>query len=160
MSQKASASSSVPGTSAATRSTTSRQNSCGMCASNSAWVMPYSAREGMAPLDAGPGKPEPMKVALGQRHGRVEADDRKQPRDVQDGLDDLLAHRGVQVVELRGVVPGKAGAVVAVIDVARLAGAVVAAAEDDGGVGLLVVVVFDLDLDTRESCERSGPLKL
>ena len=60
-------------------------------------------------------------MALGQGHGGVEANDRKQARHVQDGLNDLLAHRGIQVVELRGVVPGKAGAVVAVIDVAGLA---------------------------------------
>ena len=53
--QNASASSSVPGTSAATRSTTSRQNSCGMCWSNSAWLMPYSALDGIAPLEPGPG---------------------------------------------------------------------------------------------------------
>ena len=87
-----------------------------------------------------------MKVALGQGHGGVEADDGKQPRHVQDGLDHLLAHRRIQVVELRGVVPGKAGAVVAVIDVAGLAAGAVAAAEDHGGVGLLKVVVFNLDL--------------
>ena len=88
-----------------------------------------------------------MKVALGQGHGGVEADDGKQPRHVQDGLDHLLAHRGIQVVELRGVVPGKAGAVVAVIDVAGFAALAVAAAEDHGGVGLLEVVILDLDLD-------------
>ncbi len=99
----------------------------------------------MAPLEPGPGKPQAMEVALGQGHGGVETDDGKQPRHVQDGLDHLLAHGGVQVVELRGVVPRKAGAVVAVIDVARLAAGLVAAAEDHGGVGLRVVVVFDLD---------------
>ena len=71
----------------------------------------------------------------------------KQARDVKDGLDDLLADGGIQVVELRGVVPGKAGAVVAVVDVAGFAAGFVAAAKDDGGVGLLEVVVFDLDFD-------------
>ena len=88
-----------------------------------------------------------MKVALGQSHGGVEANHRKQPRHVQNGLDHLLAHRRIQVVELRRVVPGKAGAVVAVIDVARFAAGLVAAAEDHRGVGLLEVVVLDLDLD-------------
>ena len=40
----------MSGTSVATRSTTSRQNSSGMAASNSAAVIvPYSARDGMAP---------------------------------------------------------------------------------------------------------------
>ena len=86
-------------------------------------------------------------MPLGQRHGRVEADDREQARHMQDGLDDLLAHRRIQVVELRGIVPGKAGAVVAVIDVAGFASLAVAALEDHGGVGLLEVVILDFDLD-------------
>ena len=42
-------------------------------------------------------------------------------RHMQNGLDHCLAHLGAQIVELRGVVPGKAGAVIAVIDIARLA---------------------------------------
>ena len=112
----------------------------------------FGAR-GNGAAGAGPGKPEAMKVALGQRHGGVKADDRKQARHVQDGLDDLLAHRGIQVVELRGVVPRKAGAVVAVVDVAGLAGGLVAALKDDGGVGLLEVVVFNLDFDAAVAGE-------
>ena len=98
---------------------------------------------------AGKGKPQALDVALGQDHGGVEADDREEAGDVQDGLDDVLADVGLGVVELRGVVPGEGGAVVAVIDVARLVGGVVAEAEGDGGVGLVVVVVVDLDLDAR-----------
>ena len=96
---------------------------------------------------AGAGKPEAMEVALGEGHSGVEADDGKEPRDVEDCLDDLLADGGVEVIELRGVVPGKAGAVVAVVDVAGFAAGFVAAAEDDGGVGLVAVVVLDFDLD-------------
>ena len=98
---------------------------------------------------AGIGEPEALKVPLGESHGGVKADHRKQTRDVQDGLNDLLAHGGIQVVELGGIVPGKAGAIVAVIDVAGLATLAVAALEDHGGIGLLVVVAFDLDLDAR-----------
>ena len=47
----------MSGASAATRSTTSRQNSSGIAASNSAWVIvPNSARDGMAPPPSpGPG---------------------------------------------------------------------------------------------------------
>ena len=55
---------------------------------------------------AGQREPEPLDVALGERHRRVEADDREQARDVEDGLDDVLADLGLRVVELRGVVPG------------------------------------------------------
>src|SRR5690348_5180398 len=96
---------------------------------------------------SGTRKPEPMEMPFGQRHGSVEANDREEARYVKDGLDYLLSNRGIQVVELRGVVPGEAGAVVAVIDVARLSGPLVAAAKDDGGVGLLEIVVFDFDFD-------------
>ncbi len=102
-------------------------------------------RDGSA--GAGAGKPEAMEVSLGQGHGGVEADDREQARDVEDGLNDLLADGWIEVVELGGVVPGEAGAVVAVIDVAGFAGGLVAAAEDDGGVGLGVVVILDFDFD-------------
>jgi hypothetical protein len=67
---------------------------------------------------AGQREPEALHVALGQHHGGVEADDGEEARDVQDGLDDVLADGGLGVVELRGVVPGEGGAVVAVVDVA------------------------------------------
>src|SRR6202034_4073795 len=65
---------------------------------------------------AGPGKPQPMKVALGKSHGRVKTDHRKEPRNVKDGLNHLLANGGIQVVELRSIVPGKAGAIIAVVN--------------------------------------------
>ena len=48
---------------------------------------------------------------------------------MEDGLDDVLADVGLGVVELRGVVPGEGGAVVAVVHVAGLPAAVVAHAE-------------------------------
>ena len=83
----------------------------------------------------------------GEHHGGVEADDGEEPRDLQDGLNHLLADIGLGVVELGGVVPGEAGAVVAVVDVAGGSVAMVAQAEGDGGVGLVVVVVFDFDFD-------------
>ena len=84
-------------------------------------------------------------MLLGQRHGGVEADDRELPRDVQDGLDHRFAHGRVQVVELRGVVPREAGAVVAVVHVPRMAIRALGALEHDRGVAAVVVVVLDLD---------------
>ncbi len=105
---------------------------------------------------AGQREPEALDVALGEHHGGVEADDGEEARDVQDGLDDVLADVGLGVVELRGVVPGEGGAVVAVVDVAGLAGGVVAQAEGDGGVGLVVVVVVDLDLDAASRWRGRG----
>ncbi len=66
---------------------------------------------------------------------------------MEDDLNDVLADGCFGVVELGGVVPGEGGAVVAVVDVAGGSVAVVAEAEDYGGVGLVVVVVFDFDFD-------------
>jgi hypothetical protein len=79
--------------------------------------------------------PQSLDVASGQRHRGVEADDRELAGDVEDGLDDGLADLGFEEVQLGGVVPGHARAVVAVVDVARVAGELVGALEDDCGVG-------------------------
>src|SRR5665213_384082 len=93
------------------------------------------------------GEPQAMKMTFCQCHGCVKAYDRKQARDMKNGLNDLFAHGWVEVVELRGVIPGEAGAVVAVIDVADFAGGLVATLKDYGSIGLLEVVVFNLDFD-------------
>jgi hypothetical protein len=53
----------------------------------------------------------------------------------------------LQVVELRRVVPGHAGAVVAVVDVADVAGPGVGTLEYDGRVRGVPVVILDLDRD-------------
>ena len=103
-------------------------------------------------------EPEALEVLLGQGHGGVETDDREVAGHMQDGLDDRLAHLGDQVVELGGVVPGDAGAVIAVIDVAGTTSAALDQAEDHGGVGLGPVAVLDLDDDICRSWERSSPL--
>ena len=91
--------------------------------------------------------PEALDVAARQDHGGVEADDREAARHLEDLADDGLAHLGLEIVELGRVVPGEARAVVAVVDVARLAAGPVDALEDDRGVGRIPVVVFDLDDD-------------
>ena len=88
-------------------------------------------------------------MLLRERHRRVEADDREAPGDRQDGLDDRFADVGTQVVELRGVVPRHAGPVIAVVDVADLAGLAVLALEDHRRVGGVPVVVLDVDADVR-----------
>ena len=87
--------------------------------SNSSLVMPCSARDGMAPAVAGLREPQTLEMLLGQRHGGIETDDRELSGDMEDRLDHRLAHLRHQEIELRGVVPGHAGAVVAVIDVLR-----------------------------------------
>ena len=83
-----------------------------------------------------------MHMALGQGHGRVEADDGELVGDMQDGLDHRFPHLGFEVVKLSGVVPGHGCAIVAVVDVAGVAGPMVDALEHHGRVGVVVVVVF------------------
>ena len=56
---------------------------------------------------------------------------------------------GVEEVELRGVVPREARAVVAVVDVANVAGPAVDALEDDRRVAVVPVVVLEDDPDPR-----------
>ena len=92
---------------------------------------------------SGFGVPEPLVVFFSQGHGGVKADDREPPRHFQDGLNDRFAHLGIQIVELGGVIPGHAGAVVAVVDVARAAVAVVVILEYHGCVGAAVIMVFN-----------------
>ena len=92
---------------------------------------------------SGPWEPQTLVVLLGQGHGRVEADDGELPRHVQDGLDDRFAQFRQQEVQLRRVVPGHAGAVVAVIDVAHVAGRIVHALKDYRSVAVLPVAVLD-----------------
>src|SRR6185312_17014953 len=59
-----------------------------------------------------------------------------------------FAHFPVQVVELRGVIPWVAGAIVPVIHITRVAGPAITTAKDDGSVGFVVVVIFYLDFYT------------
>ena len=89
-----------------------------------------------------------MDVTLGQDHRGVEADDREEARDVEDDLNDVFADCRFGVVELRRVVPSEGCAVVAMVDVAGGAFAVMAQTEDYRGIALVVVVVFDFDFDT------------
>ena len=65
---------------------------------------------------------------------------------MQDGLHHLLAYMRLGVVDLRGVVPGKRGAIVAVVDEARCAARMMAKPKNHRGIGLIVVMIFDLDL--------------
>ena len=83
-------------------------------------------------------EPQALVVFFRQRHGGVKADDRELAGDVQDRLDDRLAHLGLQVVELGGIVPRHAGAVVAVVDEPLAAGPFIDPFEDHSGVGCVV----------------------
>ena len=89
-------------------------------------------------------------MLLGQRHGRVKADDRKHPRHLQDGLDHRFAYLGKEIVELSGVVPGHAGTVVAVIDVPHLPRIKVATLEHHGGIALTIVMILKVNAHTGD----------
>ncbi|OQA94010.1 MAG: hypothetical protein BWY25_03017 [Chloroflexi bacterium ADurb.Bin222] len=108
----------------------------------------FGARGDVA-AGAGFGIPEPLIVPFCQRHRRVEADDGRAARHLQDGLDHRFPHFGQQIVELRGVVPRHGGAVVAMIEVARVAGPVIHPLEDDGGVAVGVVVILKINAHPR-----------
>ena len=91
--------------------------------------------------------PQPLDVSLGEDHRRVEADDRELAGDVEDRLDDRLADVGPQVVELGGVVPREARAVVAVVDEPLVAGRAVHPLEHDRRVRPVPVMVLEEDRD-------------
>ena len=65
-------------------------------------------------------------------HGRVKADDGETAGDVQNRLDDRFTYLRIQVVQLRRVIPGHAGAIVAMVNVARLTAAVIVAFKHHG----------------------------
>jgi len=91
--------------------------------------------------------PQPLDVGSHQRHRRVKADDGELPRNFQDGLDDRFAHARIEIIQLSGVVPGHAGAVVAVINVFCLSVPVIVALEHNCRVTAGVVVVFQVYAD-------------
>ena len=94
-------------------------------------------------------EPQSLVVALGQRHRRVEPDDRERPRHLEDRPDHRLAHVGLEVVELGGVVPGHHRAVVAVVDEPGRPGAAIDPHEHHGRVAAVVVMILEEDPDAR-----------
>src|SRR4030067_2329957 len=88
-------------------------------------------------------------MTLGQRHGRVKANNRKLAGDVEDGLDDRLPRLRQQEIQLRRVVPGHIGAVIAVVDIAHLTGCGVDSLEYDRRIAMLPVSVLNLQHDAR-----------
>ena len=106
----------------------------------------FGARRDPAAALAGAREPEPADVPLRQHHRRVEADDGEAPGDCEDRLDHLFPDRRLAEIQLGGVVPGEARAVVAVVDIAPLARPPVAPLEADRGVGVVPVVILEADL--------------
>ena len=98
-------------------------------------------------------EPEALVVLLGQRHRRVKADDGRTPRHAQDRLDHSLAHVRIEVVELRRVIPGHARAIVAVIDVARVASPVIDAFEHHSSIGAIIVMILEVNAHARVAAQ-------
>ena len=95
----------MSGASAATRSTTSRQNSSGISASKPAFDIGVLGPRRDPAAGARLRVPEAFDVLLGEDHRGIEADDREAPGDVEDRPDDDLANIGPEEVELGRVVP-------------------------------------------------------
>ena len=85
-----------------------------------------------------------MDVFLGQRHGRIKADDWEVARHMQDDLYHRLAHNGIAVIELSSIIPWEGSAVIAMIDIAQIPRLQIAALKDDCCIGSVVVVVFEI----------------
>jgi hypothetical protein len=95
------------------------------------------------------GPPQPLDVLLRQHHRGIEADHRETPGHRDDRLDDRLADLRLEEVELCGVVPREARAVVAVVHVADVAAVPVEALERHRRVGVVPVVILEHDPDPR-----------
>jgi len=102
---------------------------------------------GYTAAEADLGEPEALKVFLGQGHGGVEADDGEVARHMENGADHRFAKLGDEIIQLGRIVPGRAGAVVAVVDIADTAAAVIHMLEDHRGVCSRPVAVLDAETD-------------
>ena len=100
-------------------------------------------------LFAGLRIPQTLIMFFRQRHRRVKTNHGRLARDIQNRLNHLLAHFCHQIIQLRGVVPRKTRTVVAVINKTRLARWMVVTFEHDSCVGLVKVVVFNLNRHAR-----------
>ncbi len=93
-------------------------------------------------------KPQTLVVPFGKGHGGIEADNREATCNFENGLNNSLPRFRVKKIQLCRIVPGHAGAVVAVIDVAHLTGMSVHPFENYGGVAVIPVAVFYVKTDT------------
>ena len=87
-------------------------------------------------------------MLLGEGHGSIKANDGEVPRNVQDGLNDRLAHLGFGVIQLSSVIPGHGGTIVPVIYITGVTSPAVKSFEDHRGVVLIVIMVLDLNAHT------------
>ena len=86
-------------------------------------------------------------MAFREHHGRVKSDDWEAPCNIQNDLDHMLTDIGLRVIELRGVVPRERRSIVAVIHESGSAVTIMTQAKHNGGIRLVVVMIFNLDFD-------------
>jgi len=90
-----------------------------------------------------------LDVFLSEGHGRVKANDGKITRDMQDYLNHGFADFGICVIKLSSVVPREGCAVIAVINVTQVTRLQIAALKNNRGIGLIVIMVFELNTHTQ-----------
>ena len=93
------------------------------------------------------GIPQPSDVFFCKHHRRIESDDRKIFRDVDDLPHHCFTCDRVQKIDLRRIVPRHAGTVVSVVDIAHVSGMVIDPLKDDGAVGFGIIMIFEVDAD-------------
>ena len=73
-------------------------------------------------------------MLFGKHHRRIETDNRKIARNVQDFLYDFFARGGIQKIYLSRIVPRHSGAVIPVINIAHILRLHIDPFKDDGAV--------------------------
>src|SRR5215510_5205332 len=94
-------------------------------------------------------EPQALDMFLSKCHCRVEADDWEVARDVQNSLNDSFAYLCFQVIQLSGIIPRKRCTIIAMINITDIAAKMIAALKDDGSIGLIVVMIFEIDTHTN-----------
>ena len=92
-------------------------------------------------------------MAPGKGHGGIKADNWETAGDVQDGLDDRLAHFGLEIVKLGGVIPGHTGAVVAMIHIQVLPITFILVLKYHGRITVIVVMILQINTTARVRTE-------
>ena len=93
------------------------------------------------------GIPEPLDMPLCKGHGCIESNDGEVSGNRENLLNDGLTSLWIEKIQLCSVIPGHCCTVIAMEDVGGETGPLVHTAEGYGGIGPIVVMVFNSDID-------------